>query len=189
MKVDVIITSCGRNDLLAITLDSLKYKSGINRVFIHDDFYLRGGQLIAIDLLMNNVNTEYYLHLEEDWECLQDGFIEEAINILRANHDILSVSLRGNSHAAHNGHPIQNVNGVFMLGKNYMGRWDGFSYAPSVRRKKDFIACQSITTWNKETPYFCEADIGRYYSRLGWNFATTKTKYFNHIGNNSSTHG
>lgn len=39
------------------------------------------GQLAAIDVAYKFIETEYYLHLEDDWVFLKPGYIEYAINI------------------------------------------------------------------------------------------------------------
>lgn len=178
--IDVIITCCHRYDLLKRTLESLEGKKGIGRIFIHDDNSFRGGQLQAIDSLMECVSTPFYLHLEEDWECLSDGFVEDAISILDSDPNILSVSLRGNGLKPHNGQRTTLEDGIYLMVDD--GDWSGYSYAPAIRRIKDYVRCQGITKWNSKTPYICEKEVGRYYANQGWVFATTEKQYFTHIG-------
>lgn len=135
--IDVIITSCGRFDLLRRTLDSFyKYNTFPIRTFtVYDDYgankggqqyeieieqlrleYLkitfaygreRIGQIQALNKLMRGVITEYYFTLEDDWEFYKSGFIERSIEILDNEKDIINVWLRSGEDT--NGHPSEPI--------------------------------------------------------------------------------
>ena len=106
--VSLVITSCGRFDLLERTLDSFfEYNTyTIKKVIITEDstegkkleklvskykdqnFKLiinetREGQLKSIDKAYNEVDTEYIFHCEDDWEFLKEGFIEKSMKLLK----------------------------------------------------------------------------------------------------------
>ena len=96
-EVTLVITSCGRFDLLKRTLDSFFEKNTypIKKIIITEDstegkklenlisqyenkynFCLiinetREGQLKSIDKAYNEVDTEYIFHCEDDWEFLK----------------------------------------------------------------------------------------------------------------------
>ena len=116
--VTVVLTSCGRPDLLAKTLDSFfEYNT-----YPIDDFIVmedgtepsslggdakyssrgirwlstgrRSGQMAAIDRAYGLVKTEYIFHCEDDWEFYAPGFIEKSLAILRRSPEVLQVWIR-----------------------------------------------------------------------------------------------
>ena len=111
--VTVVVTSCGRQDLLERTLDSfLKYNTYPVRAFVivEDDasdknrrleekygpYNLKWlatgkhiGQISAIDEAYKHVQTEYIFHCEDDWEFTAPGFIEKSLAVLTANPKLL----------------------------------------------------------------------------------------------------
>src|SRR5262245_4194320 len=116
--VTVVLTSCGRPDLLARTLDSfLKYTTYPIRAFIViEDGVAQStlavaerfrqqkirwlctgkkvGQILAIDLAYKHVATPYIFHCEDDWEFSAPGFIERSLSVLKQNEKILQVWIR-----------------------------------------------------------------------------------------------
>lgn len=117
-EVTVVLTSCGRADLLERTLDSfLRYNTAPLReiIVIEDgssanlkpfiDKYdrslfkwlateVRVGQMAAIDIAYAAVNTEFIFHCEDDWEFTAPGFIEKSLAVLRHNQSVLQVWIR-----------------------------------------------------------------------------------------------
>jgi len=117
-KVTLFITSCGRPDLLLITLQSfLKYNtypieeaiicedSGFNRIndfvtallpfpckLIYNEKQM--GQMKSIENGVQYIKTPYVFHCEEDWEFYDYGFIEKSLVLLKKNNNITSVWLR-----------------------------------------------------------------------------------------------
>jgi hypothetical protein len=126
--ITVVLTSCGRRDLLARTLDSfLQYNTcPIHELVVMEDGVeptplsreeryrkcnirwlstgKRIGQMPAIDLAYGLVETEYIFHCEDDWEFFAPGFIEKSLSILQRNADILQVWIRALSDT--NRHPV-----------------------------------------------------------------------------------
>jgi hypothetical protein len=116
--VAVVITSCGRQDLLERTLESFfRFNTAAIRevVVIEDGDGARNtllsarfadrpirwlatntriGQMPAIDLAYQAVEAEYIFHCEDDWEFFAPGFIEKSWAILSMNPRILQVWLR-----------------------------------------------------------------------------------------------
>jgi len=126
--VTVVITSCGRQDLLEVTLDSfLAHNSFPIRQYVvledgdgsknehlarkyHDLPFTwlatgeRVGQIAAIDEAYKEVGTKFIFHCEDDWEFTAAGFIEKSLDILEENNQILQVWLRALDDT--NGHPL-----------------------------------------------------------------------------------
>ncbi|MDE9455781.1 glycosyltransferase family 2 protein [Xenorhabdus bovienii] len=116
--ITIVITSCGRFELLKQTLDSLnEYNTyPINKIIITEDSgsnkiyevlpqnwknncYVvinnqKLGQLKSIDLAYNLVDTKYIFHCEDDWVFYRSGFIEDSLTILELDDNVLQVWLR-----------------------------------------------------------------------------------------------
>lgn len=127
-RVTVVVTSCGRQDLLERTLKSFLAKNtcnGVEILVVEDgaarrnrglmekfagepiDWIATGkwlGQIRAIDLAYSRVSTPYIFHLEDDWEFTSGGFIEKSLEILRQCPDCLQVHIRAPDDL--NDHPL-----------------------------------------------------------------------------------
>lgn len=116
-EITFVLTSCGRLDLLEITLDSFfKYNTyPIKRYIITEDSadpiifekckilnrkkygdklefvfnYEKIGQSKSIDLAYSMVDTEFVFHLEDDYEFYRSGFIERSIDLLDSRPEVL----------------------------------------------------------------------------------------------------
>ena len=120
--VTVVLTSCGRFDLLRRTIESfllfntypikgfiITEDSGDERVrecvpeSLVDKFTFvvnspKLGQMKSIDTGYALVDTDYIFHCEDDWEFYRTSFIEDSKKILEADHNILQVWLRSYYH-------------------------------------------------------------------------------------------
>ncbi|MEO1292601.1 MAG: glycosyltransferase [Pseudomonadota bacterium] len=112
----VVLTSCGRFDLLRPTVESfLAHADVVPARFIviedsGDDTVretLQGlgdievlvnpvqlGQMASIDQAYAAVETPYVFHCEDDWTFFRGGFLAESIAILDARADVSMVGLR-----------------------------------------------------------------------------------------------
>jgi GT2 family glycosyltransferase len=166
-KVTLVVTSCGRVDLLKQTLISFfkfnRYPieeciivedSGTTidlsflteivpvklKVLINDTNI---GQIHSIDKAYAEIQTPYIFHCEDDWEFYKCGFIEESIKILKEDTTVSNVWLR--SHSDTMGHPIdfnlikKNDIEYFYMTTHYKGKWHGFSLNPGLRRTSDYL--------------------------------------------------
>lgn len=120
--VTLVVTSCGRFDLLRRTLESFDTfnSAPVREVFITEDsgdravedcipeswkghvtFFInepRLGQLRSIDLAYSHVKTPLIFHCEDDWAFYRSGFIEESRVLLEADPQALQVWLRSFAH-------------------------------------------------------------------------------------------
>jgi hypothetical protein len=121
--ITLFITSCGRPDLLKITLESfVKYNtypikevilcedSGIDNIV---DFVknilpypitfcynkMRLGQMKTIEKYTELIKTSYVFHLEDDYEFFDYGFIELSLQIMDSDSKISQVLLEDEQHA------------------------------------------------------------------------------------------
>lgn len=121
-EVTLMLTSCGRFDLLKRTLDSfdkfntmpirdviITEDSGSDAVrdcvplhwHAHTRFIVNNpclGQLQSIDLAYAKIKTLWVFHCEDDWEFYRPGFIEDSLVLLEADPQALQVWLRSYSH-------------------------------------------------------------------------------------------
>lgn len=118
MNVTLVITSCGRTDLLEQTILSFfKFNTYPieQTIIIEDSGILQDfanvkkivptpleiiinpvnlGQMKSIDLAYSKVKTDYIFHCEEDWEFFNFNFIEKSFEILNTDSKIFTVWLR-----------------------------------------------------------------------------------------------
>lgn len=116
--ITVVVTSCGRQDLLIRTLDSfLAYNTyPVREVVVLEDGEgeanlplaeryrrhnfrwlstgARVGQIPVIDIAYREVETEYIFHCEDDWEFFAAGFMEQSLSVLRHNRNIVQAWIR-----------------------------------------------------------------------------------------------
>lgn len=212
-KITVILTCCGRFDLLHRTLRTfflmntypikkfVIYEDKGQSNYTQSDFDFvhiiqrefpqtkwiqpaeRVGQILALDRLMLEVDTEYYFNLEEDWIFLKEGFMESSVDLLEKYDMCNQVQIRGKDNI--NGHPSFFHDGILRLQKSYAGRWNGWGFNPSVRRTSDYDAIGSYsqhTTFNPNRPWESEIAIGNLYNEMGYFTAVLPDTYISHIG-------
>lgn len=117
-SITLVITSCGRLDLLEATLRSFYSINSfpIAETLIIDDSgkplnfdpikkiiknqhqiiqnNTNLGQIKSIDKVYSQVKSEFIFHCEDDWEFYQPGFIEKSLEILSKDEKIFTVWLR-----------------------------------------------------------------------------------------------
>ncbi len=128
-EISVVLTSCGRPDLLRRTLESflLHCDAPIHEILVIEDGEApsqlaqeeqfgaprfrwlctgqRRGQVQAVDLAYGLVRSPYIFHCEDDWQFYGSSFLKKSLTILEHNPDILQVWLRAVDDT--NGHPIE----------------------------------------------------------------------------------
>lgn len=120
--VTVVVTSCGRFDLLRRTLASLDRfnTTPVRAVIITEDSgddavweclpehwrehtqilvnRPKLGQLRSVDAAYALIETPWVFHCEDDWEFYRPGFIEDSRTLLEADPQALQVWLRSHAH-------------------------------------------------------------------------------------------
>ena len=163
----VVVTSCGRPDLLQVTLDSFFHWNtyDIEKIVVVEDsgkvgivdplksryqhrpvhwieHPTRKGQISSIDDAYAQVTTDYIFHCEDDWEFYRGSFIEGSKKILEHRKDILQVWIRELDDT--NGHPISPE--IYQAGDvtyrmpetDYRNFAHGFTFNPGLRRLADY---------------------------------------------------
>lgn len=223
--ITICLTSCGRFDLLEKTISSLvSYWDGEPPAafLIHEDSGLipaelgielnrflkrhwqieaewsmsnRAGQVHAIDVLYQKVETPYIFHCEDDWEFYQSGFIGDSRAVLELDRTIYTVWLRHPSDR--NGHPVLNgaritFNDVRFqeMAVNFRKQWHGMTWNPGLRRLSDYRAAGSFSDfckWNPKDHIQAEIAFNDHYRKLGFKAATLCRGFIKHIGHSNST--
>lgn len=203
--VTVVLTSCGRPDLLIRTLDSFfKYNSfPLKKFIITEDSaipninkdikkaypnltYIEGltrvGQIESIDRAYKVVDTPYIFHLEEDWEFYKSGFIEESLEILRTRPMVSAVMC-----IAHGRYRPDPRKPRFCVCPKK--GWGYYSFNPGLRRLSDYAihcmgAFSKITTFHRNRPIKSEKAVNDWFRNKGMRMAVTTdpTGYVRHIG-------
>jgi|LakMenEpi03Aug12_release.lakeMendotaPanAssembly.Ray.scaffolds.fasta_scaffold02179_41 hypothetical protein len=119
LGITMVVTSCGRQDLLEKTLVSFEKfaPNTLDELIIVEDgpvdnsfvknlmptvksFNLlnslvpRRGQLLNIEWAYSKIKTPYIFHCEDDWEFTKPNFIEDSYRILKQEENCLMVHLR-----------------------------------------------------------------------------------------------
>jgi hypothetical protein len=192
--VTVVITSCGRWDLLEKTLYSFtacntypidryiliedsgkaEMKDKIMEKYPFIDVVLNEvpiGQIASIDTAYQMVTTPYIFHLEDDWHFHTEGdFIKESIDILERHGACLQVWIRDNEDNPHKATKVI---------PEWEG-WNGFSFNPGLRRLADYHEIAPYSKWKDEK------GIDEEYKKLGYFSVILPETYCYHIGYNRS---
>ena len=171
---------------------------------IHDDLrkYFPGATLVlnernvglmaSIDNGYAHVQTEYFLHFEDDWCVKKGGFIEPALAIMESRADIEEVWF-----ADYNNHPLDaetlSVGNIKykLASENYQkglneindNAWHGFTTACALKRISDYdrVKPYSDIPW-EGTIWHREQAIGERYHQLGYRTACLLDEYVYNIG-------
>ena len=207
-KITMIVTSCGRGDLLKKTLDSFdKYNAyPIDRRIIIDDSgdpafqntlmqdygvnyevianNPKIGHLASIDLAYSRVKTPLIFHCEDDWEFRRPGFIEESIQILKGDPKMLQVWIREKYDSAHPEIPeiYRTSTGLPYQRMSQWDEWCGFSWNPGLRRLSDWQDVGGYASFKNESV------ISKHYQAQGYFAGRTLDGYCIHIGWNRHIH-
>lgn len=210
--ITVVVTSCGRHDLLAQTLASFRQHNTDPKVgdilVVEDgtadphaicDTYgarllrtgARVGQVAAIDLAYAQVQTAFVFHLEDDWEFYRPGFIERSREILHADPSCIVVGLRAWNDL--NDHPLSFAapdRRFGVLATGFRRIWHGFTWNPGLRRMADYRRLGRYGD-HVEAPADvpgqdrggAEAGIGAIYHALGYRgVVLDEDGYVRHLG-------
>lgn len=160
----VVLTSCGRFDLLRRTVETFLHFADIapTEFIITEDsgnkqvrdildgldapfkFIInnpRLGQVASIDAAYAQVKTPYVFHCEDDWEFFRTGFIAESLTLLEAFPNVSAVMLRGrDEHRKLRKLQTEELNGIrFVRAYPKMFKhYFGYGYNPGLRRMSDY---------------------------------------------------
>jgi len=205
-SVTLVVTSCGRPDLLKNTLNSFERlntyplarkiliedsASSKMNAFLHKHYgnYFdilffndpKLGQLKSIDKAYKEVNTPYLFHCEDDWLFVKPGIIESSFLMLDRDPKIINIWLRGVTEE--NAHAMEGTTLEFANQIKYRrvlhgdrGFYRGFTLNPTLKRMRDYQLIGSYAALGSE-----EA-IAEEYQKLGFYAISFEDIYIKHIG-------
>ncbi|MEZ5996961.1 MAG: glycosyltransferase [Hyphomonadaceae bacterium] len=199
----VVVTSCGRFDLLRETLKSLfaHMDRPAARILVIEDSADHGveaaveglgppvevivngvqlGQMRSIDKAYATVETPYVFHCEDDWEFFRSGFIAESFAILQARPDISMVGLRPRAelNPLVRNLPSESIGGVacFAYDTTLHPEYFSYSFNPGLRRLADARAIGPFAAIGHE------ADVSYAFKKAGFRIANLETPAVRHLG-------
>jgi hypothetical protein len=205
----VVVTSCGRFDLLRRTLHSLRDKLDLAPdawIIIEDsgDEAVRDvtralgidaeiilnrpqlGQMKSLDKVYAQVKTPYAFHCEDDWEFFRTGFMAESFALLEARPDYSVVCLRPREEQNKliRNAPMQIVAGIRMFECDPSLHPEYFSYAfnPGLRRMADYHRIGPFV------PLGHEPDVSYAFKKAGFRLANLEDPAVRHIGDERHVH-
>jgi hypothetical protein len=199
-NLTLVLTSCGRLDLLDETVKSIpaSIRTNIKKILIDDsgkkdvhdqiknnplfsDWLLlfneeNIGQPKSVDKAYSFVETDYVFHCEDDWLFDNDTtFIHKAIDILERYENIFQVTFRKDCP-----HPTQPTSDNFVIKTpGWRNEWYGFTYNPSIIKMK---CVKQVLPYSGKN----EQQIGKLYYDLGL-FTAAIHGVVHHIGYGRST--
>lgn len=181
-NVTLVLTSCGRLDLLEATVKSIHpyiIKNTKQNILIDDSgkkdihnsiesnkLFLNWikiynqeniGQPKSVDKAYSLVDTDYVFHCEDDWIFDNDyNFIFKSLDILEKHEKIFQVTFRKNCP-----HPVIPTNDNFSIKiSGWNNEWYGFTYNPSIIRMRDVKKVMPYSGKNEQTISKNYYDIG-----------------------------
>lgn len=200
----VVVTSCGRFDLLERTLSSLcRFLDGpcsqiiviedSGRAEVRDVVHAiapkaqvivntrRLGQLTSIDFAYSRVQTPWIFHCEDDWEFSDGKFIHDSHALLQEFPELSLISLRPRSELnrrVRNAPPRQFKDiGYFRADPFSHPEYFGYSFNPGLRRREDYLRIGPFSTFRGER------EISYCFKKLGYTMGYLERHCVEHIGN------
>lgn len=209
--VTLVITSCGRFNLLKKTLLSFLEKNTypIREIIIIEDSvndslydvipeYIKEnttviineenlGQIKSIDKAYSLVQSEFIFHCEDDWEFCRGGFIEDSKSILE-DDTIITVQLRDihNDMLKHYDFHYLGERQITANSVDYYlllshSAFRGFTFNPSLKRKRDYSLIGSYYRPGMNSGQ-TECFLSNFYEVYGMRTAILKNFAVRHIG-------
>ncbi len=199
----LIVTSCGRFDLLRRTLASffehadqrpaeiiVIEDSGDEAVRDHVAAVTEGaevivnrpqlGQMRAIDKAYAAAKSDYVFHCEDDWLFDRGGFIAESFRLLDAFPDVSMVGLRPRAelNPLIREMPEEHLEGVrfFRLDPARHPEYFSYSFNPGLRRMADFRRFAPVAALGNEE------DVSYAFKKAGFRIANLEVPAVVHIG-------
>jgi len=199
----LVVTSCGRFDLLEQTLRSFythvditpeelivvedstdmdvhKVLDGLGlraRIFVNET---RLGQMRSIDRAYTAVRTPLIFHCEDDWLFTRGGFIGASANILASLHNASMVGLRPRAelNPLVRASPTQRVGEVeyFQMDPKLHPEYFSYSFNPGLRRLSDYALLGPCA------PLGGEEDVSYTFKKAGFYIANLEVPAVSHIG-------
>jgi hypothetical protein len=199
-KLTVVLTSCGRFDLLAETVESFLRYFDTGRIVVADDagnakdaaaFAIefpqvdmrvndpQCGQMRSIDGLYGLVHTPFVVHLEDDWKFSGGVDLDKIVRFLEARPDIsvVCIGYRFDKRFADRARKVtQDGTDYWVWDLDAHPKWFSYSFNPSVSR---------AAFWREHGPYAgfrTEEGLSQFAKSRGLRIAMLIPSLAEHIG-------
>ena len=204
------VLSCNRMDELDKTLNSfLNTRDYVTKMVIVDDSAEEGifetlvekyghlsdvicfprnrSQWWAMDFMVSYCDSEYIFYLEEDWELLEKGYLNQSKEILQRYRDIgtVDISWRTFEWQGIDSYDKELIDNQFYYKKywqisDYHLGWYGWVGSPNLKRRDDLILLGRVEKWHNEW------NIDRRFRALGFKAVFLNGEYSRHLGDHNS---
>jgi len=195
--ITILLTACGRPDLLFRTLESLDALYPLEQfaeIWINEDRIGTNnertaerwpfikfvpnpkplGHMAALTRLYRLPKTKFAFHCEDDWQFKNAGFLEESVERLNEHEMCLTVTLK-----PHNGlGKIVNRDGKFYIDNTALPRrtsgrgqptwWPGFNLNPGLRKTAPLLGLDYCGIVWPATEAAAENALAHHFHRLGY---------------------
>lgn len=212
------VLSCNRLDVLDKTLTSFfKTRDYQTKMVIVDDSAVEGvfeklvekygdqcdvicfprnrTQWWAMDFMVSYCDTEYIFYLEDDWEFLKSGYLNDSKRILKKHRNIGVIDISWRTFEwqgidsydkalvtfrADDGADVSYYNKKPWTITDYHLAWYGWVGSPNLKRRDDLIWLGRVEKWHNEW------NIDRKFLAMGYKAVFLNGKYVEHLGDNCS---
>jgi len=204
------VLSCNRLDVLSKTLQSFfDTQDYVTKMVIVDDsaepgifeklveeygniadiicFPRNRSQWWAMDFMVSYCDSEYIFYLEDDWELLRPGYLNQSKAILQKYRDVgvIDTSWRTFEWQGIDSYHKGLVDDMFFWKKpwkitdNHLA-WHSWVGSPNLRRRDDLIMLGRVEKWHNEW------NIDRAFTALGFKGVFLNGEYSRHLGDHCS---
>ena len=205
------VLSCNRLDVLSKTLNSfLVTRDYATKMVIVDDSGTAGvfetlvnrygawcdvicfpdnrSQWWAMDFMVSYCSTEYIFYLEDDWEFIKSGYLNQSKAILQKYRNVgtVDISWRTFDWQGLDCYEKTLIDDCFYWKKSwtisdYHLAWYGWIGSPNLKRRDDLILLGRVEKWHNEW------NIDRKFRALGFRAVFLNDKYVEHLGDDCSS--
>ena len=199
----LVVTSCGRFDLLETTLRSFyshvdvapqelivvedsadeRVRDVVDALGVSARTLVNGsrlGQMQSIDRAYAQVGTPLIFHCEDDWLFTRGGFVRESAAVLQAFSDVSMVGLRPRAelNPLVRKSPVEQLDGIafFRLDPKLHPEYFSHSFNPGLRRQADYARLGPYA------PLGHEPDVSYAFKQAGFRIANLEIPAVQHIG-------
>lgn len=141
----------------------------------------------AMDFMVSYCDTDYIFYLEDDWELLRPGYLNQSKQILETYRDVgvVDTSWRTFEFQGIDAYEREMIDGMFYWKKpwkitdNHLA-WHAWVGSPNLRRRDDLIMLGRVEKWHNEW------NIDRAFTALGFRGVFLNGEYSRHLGDHCS---
>jgi len=204
------VLSCDRLDVLEKTLSSFyETRDYVTKMVILDDsakpgifetlvekygqdcdvicFPRNRSQWFAMDFMVSYCDSDYIFYLEDDWELLKPGYLNQSKQILQKYREVgvVDISWRTFEWQGIDSYHGGLVDDMFFWKKpwkitDHHLAWHAWIGSPNLRRRDDLIMMGRVEKWHNEW------NIDRKFTALGFKGVYLNGEYARHLGDHCS---